>query len=283
MSRLTLRGGLVGLVGLVGLIGLVGGCGELPAQDDAIGQHSQAISVNAQTALNWVNGWISEVKADATKLEENVYTTDSPALLRVVGTQKAKNRSVCGTLVTQLFQQSLGFTESNFFNSFNKAMDSCTYGKVSGVNIGTKSPNAAQYRYKIENCAGTGVIQFTKRTTIGAIEAGDVLAVTYPESTTNSGHVMIVRNVPVVDSGLPAGPSGSTAYAVEVVDSTETPHGTSTTYADWRGGDTGEGLGHGTFVLYANSSGTIVASRWSPTDPTLFDTTDHPLAVGGLN
>ena len=126
-------------------------------------------------ALTWVNGWISEVKADATKLEENVYTTDSPALLRVVGTQKAKNRSVCGTLVTQLFQQSLGFTESNFFNSFNKAMDSCTYGKVSGVNKGTNSPNAAQYRYKIENCAGTGVIQFTKRTTIGAIEAGDVL------------------------------------------------------------------------------------------------------------
>lgn len=283
MSRTTRSSGLVGLVGLVSL---AVGCGEpggVEAKDEAIGQHSQAISVNAQTALTWVNGWISEVKADATKLEENVYTTDSPALQRAVGTQKAKNRSVCGTLLTQLLQKSVGYTESNFFNSFNKAMDSCTYGKVSGVNKGTSSPNAAQYRYKIENCADSGVIQFTKRTTIGEVEAGDVLAVAYPESTTISGHVMIVRSAPVADSSLLAGPSGSTAYAVEVVDSTETPHGTSTTYPDWRGGDVGEGLGHGTFVLYANSSGTIVASRWSPTDPTLFDTTAHPLAVGGLN
>jgi hypothetical protein len=69
----------------------------------------------------------------------------------------------------------------------------------------------------------------------------------------------------------------------EIIDSTQTPHGTSATYPDWRGGGTGEGLGHGTFILYADSTtSALVASRWSATDPTLFDTTAHPLAVGGL-
>ncbi|HEX8107599.1 MAG TPA: hypothetical protein VF516_07705, partial [Kofleriaceae bacterium] len=92
------------------------------------------------------------------------------------------------------------------------------------------------------------------------------------------GHVMIMRSVPVPDGSLPSGPQGSTGYTVEVIDSTSTPHGAT----DWRALSAGQGLGHGTFVLYADATGTIVASRWSPSDSTDYDTTIHPLAIGGL-
>ena len=81
---------------------------------------------------------------------------------------KAKNRNVCGTLVTQLFQNSVGFNSDDFYHSFNKAMDgTCDVGTVDGEQKGTTSPNASQYRYKIANCGGTGPIQFTRRDTIG--------------------------------------------------------------------------------------------------------------------
>ena len=35
-------------------------------------------------------------------------------------------------------------------------------------------------------------------------------------------------------------------------------------------------------MVYANTAGTIVASRWSPSASSYDDTTIHPLAIGGL-
>lgn len=280
-----------GLVGLVGLVSLSIGCvdGEVGADDGQFAAATQAVvSPNAQNALDWANGWIKDVKDDATRLDQNVYTTSTPGLERAVGTTKAKNRSVCGTLITQLLQKSIALVPNDFYKSFNKAMNSCEVGTVTvgGVDVqkGTNSPNAAQYQYKIANCPNTGPITFTARTTITGIELGDLVAVKYTESTSssNSGHVMMVRGLPTTDANLPAGPTGSTAYAVSIIDSTETPHGSASGYADWRGGTLNQGLGHGTFVLYADATGAIVASRWSPSDPTVYDTTAHPIAIGGL-
>jgi hypothetical protein len=262
------------------------GCGEGVDQNDNdldLASDTQAISVNSLAALEWANDWILEVKAQPARLVENEYTASATELERMGSGVKAKNRNVCGTLVTNLLRNSVGYTSDNFYRSFNKAMDgSCDAGTVDGAQAGTTSPNASQYRYKIANCAGTGPIKFTRRDTISAVQKGDVLAVTYPERTDITGHVMIVRSAPVADKSLPAGPSGSTAYAVEIIDSTSTPHGSGSKYPDWRGGNTGHGLGTGTFVLYANKSGAIVASRWSATDSTLSKTSTDGLAIGGL-
>jgi hypothetical protein len=272
---------------LFGLFMLSVGCGQpLSGEPEelAVEHTAQALSARAQLALSWANGWISDVTGATPQLAENVYTTSSPALQRASASVLATNRSVCGTFVSMLIQQSTGLTPNDFYKSFNKAMDNtCEVGTNSaGEKKGTNSPNAAQYQYKISKCPSTGPIKFTARATVTAIEAGDVIAVSYPERTDISGHVMLVRSVPVADTGLPAGPAGSTPYAITIIDSTSSPHGSSATYPDWRAGNTGEGLGTGTFVLYADASGAIVASRWSPTDPTSFDTTAHPLAVGGL-
>ena len=267
---------------------MVVGCGEgMP--DDAeldpidVASDQQAVTtVSAQEALSWGLDWIDEVKAAPSRMSENHYTASSTELERMVGTKKASNRNVCGTLVTKLMQKSLGLDPDDFYQSFNKEMDGCSAGTVDGEQKGTNSPNAAQYRYKIANCGGTGPIKFTKRTTIGGVRTGDVLAVTYPDRTDITGHVMIVRAAPIADKSLPAGPSGSTPYAVKILDSTSTPHGSSSKYPDYRGGNTGEGLGTGTFVLYANSDGAIVASRWSPTDSTLAKASTNRIAIGGL-
>lgn len=261
------------------------GCGEAMPEDTGadVLSETQAISINAQEALIWAKAWISEVKAEPSRLVENEYTASGTTLERMGSGVKATNRNVCGTFVTKLFQKSLSFDSSDFYASFNKAMDgSCEAGTVDGDQKGTTSPNAAQYRYKIANCGGTGPVKFTKRTTISAVQSGDVLSVVYPDRTDITGHVMLIRSTPVADKTLPAGPSGSTAYAVGIIDSTSTPHGSSSKYPDWRGGSSGQGLGSGTFVLYANSSGTIVASRWSPTDSSYTKASTATLAIGGL-
>lgn len=259
------------------------GCGEGMTDNlDDVASDTQEITVSSAAALDWVNQWIAEVKDQPSRLSENEYTADSTQLERMRSGISAKNRNVCGTLVTKLIQKSVGYDSSDFYNSFNKAMDGCETGTIGGDQKGTTSPNAAQYRYKIANCSGTGPIKFNKRSTIGGVRSGDVLAVTYPDRTDITGHVMIVRSTPVIDRSLPSGPSGSTPYAVAIIDSTSTRHGSAYEYRDWRGGNTGQGLGHGTFVLYADSAGAIVASRWSPTDGSYERASTNRVAIGGL-
>lgn len=273
--------------GLLGFLFLMTvGCGEgfegAPVGADDVASATQELTGTAQAELTWANAWVSEVKAEPSRLAENEYTSSATELERMRSGVMATNRNVCGTLVTQVIQKSIGYDSSDFYHSFNKAMDSCETGTVNGEQKGTSSPNASQYRWKIANCGGTGPIQFTRRDTIGAVRTGDVLAVTYPDRTDITGHVMIVRKTPVVDRTLPAGPSGSTPYAVEILDSTSTPHGSASRYPDWRGGNRGRGFGYGTFVLYADGDGKIVASRWSATDSTLDRTSTNKLAIGGL-
>lgn len=249
---------------------------------DAIGSTSAALT-SSQSALQWANTWLQNVVATPSELAENVYTASNPKLVAMSAGVKAANRTVCGTLITRLLQTT-GLTASNFYNSFPKSTTSTNC--LVGADGGTNSPDAAQYVHKIADCPSTGVVKFTQRATIGEIVAGDILAVAYPERTDISGHVMMVRSAPQTDSSLPAGPDGSTAYAVGIIDSTSTPHGTSTTYPDNRPGAGGvannQGFGTGTFVVYADSSGAIVATRWSPSDTTRFSTTEHPVAVGGV-
>ena len=246
-----------------------------------LGAHSAAITANGQSALDWANAWISEAKADPSRVAANVYTTSSPALERMGTGVSATNRTVCGTFVTRLLQKSVGFTASDFYNSFNKKMDSCEVGTVAGVQKGTNSPDAAQYHHKIANCGGTGPVKLAKRASISAVEIGDIIAVKYgnPADHNNaSGHVMLVRGAPALDNSVTDGPEGSDRWLVEIIDSTQSPHGAG----DWRALSAGQGLGHGTFVLYTDANGAIVASRWSAGDPVRYDTTVHPIVVGGL-
>ena len=261
----------------IGSLVVAGAC----ADRDALGEREELLSANGQRGLDWANGWIADAIAHPGQVAENVYTTTDPALVRMATGVMATNRTVCGTFITRLFQNSIGYTSSDFFHSFNKAMVDCQVGTVGGEQKGTSSPDAAQYQWKIASCASVGPIKFTPRATIGAVEAGVVLAVKYTDPAQHggaSGHVMIVRSAPVASGSLPSGPPGSTGYTVEVIDSTSTPHGAT----DWRALGGGQGLGFGTFVVYANAAGALVASRWSPSDPNANDATIHPLAIGGL-
>lgn len=275
------------LLGFFIAIITTGACGSaedfaaLEAQG-AIGSTTAALT-SSQKAVQWANNWLHDVVTTPAELSENVYTTTTPSLVAMSPGVKAANRTVCGTLMTRLLQAT-GLTASNFYNSFPKSTTS-TNCQV-GANGGTNSPDAAQYVHKIADCASTGGIKFTRRGTISEIVVGDILAVAYPERADISGHVMMVRSAPQTDSGLPTGPDGSTAYAVEIIDSTSTPHGTSTTYPDNRPGAGGaannQGFGTGTFVVYADASGVIVSTRWSPTDSTRYSTSEHPVAIGGV-
>src|SRR5215510_6400226 len=183
---------------LLGVLAVASACADLDSPP--AGTVEQQISTHTQQALDWANGWISEVIANPGQLAENVYTTSSPVLQRMIANvQPARNRSVCGTFITMLFENSVGWTSSDFFHSFHSLdgdTNSCDVGTVNGVKKGTSSPDAAEYQYKIAHCASTGTITFTPSTTITAVQAGDILAVSYPERTDISCHVLMVRSAP---------------------------------------------------------------------------------------
>jgi hypothetical protein len=75
---------------------------------------------------------------------------------------------------------------------------------------------------------------------------------------------------------------GTRQYAVTVIDSSHSVHG----LADTRGSPTrhGTGVGRGTFRLYADSAGKIVASAWSVlAGSRLSDARVRKLAVGRVD
>src|SRR4051794_721125 len=103
---------------MIGSLVVAGAC----VDPDALGEREELLSANGQLGLDWANGWIDDAKAHPEQVAENVYTTTTPALVRKAAGVMATNRTVCGTFITRLFQNSVGYTSNDFYNSFNKSM-----------------------------------------------------------------------------------------------------------------------------------------------------------------
>jgi hypothetical protein len=197
-------------------------------------------------------GWAEEIALNVSP-DNNIYATD-PSYIHWPGVQGAdtyENRTVCGTFVTRVLQQAYGWDGDDFKAWFKY----------------TSSPFAKDYHKAIAEGNGFLIIQ-----KISDIQSGDIIAIDYPDTPDipddPSGHVMIAAGPPARRSATAPVKAGTTQYTIEVIDSTQWPHGSTDTRClglptcSAATKDTGAGIGF--FRLYADAAGTIVGYTWSP-------------------
>jgi len=170
------------------------------------------------------------------------------------------NRTKCNSFVTHVLRQAYNWSDDDF-----------------DTRLGSKSPYAADYHDAIE--AGT---YFLKIQYITDIQMGDIIAIKYPPRLDDTGHVMIAYTTPVQSRATEPVVAGTTQYEIEVIDSTQWPHGPTDTRL-MQNGTWDEGAGIGILRLYADRTGTIVGHTWSIyTYSDYFDQTARHLTVGRL-
>ncbi len=62
------------------------------------------------------------------------------------------------------------------------------------------------------------------------LNPGDIIAIKYEDGASNTGHVLILAGEPIQLEGFSNTPVGYTEFLVKIIDSSASPHGTSTTY-----------------------------------------------------
>lgn len=177
------------------------------------------------------------------------------------GAMEYENRNVCSTFLTNILKQSYGWTTTDI-----------------KWWTGSNSPGAALWHDIIEDENG-----FVRLTQIADIEAGDVIAIRYPEGSATTGHVATVRGPAVVRiATLPVVP-GTTQYEVPIVDSSSSGHGPTDTRHE-PDGTWHKGAGFGVMRLYTDDSGEIVGHTWSTyTGSIFYDQSGRHLVVGRLD
>lgn len=146
------------------------------------------------------------------------------------------------------------------------------YASVTGTVLkgltGSTQPDSAQFHDAIAAqktfVQGNNTFAFQARSTVSAIQPGDILAAKY-DSTHGSGHTMLVNSITLVGSNLTGIFAGMTVnkYRVQVIDSTSTPHSGDPNYPDSRG-TSGQGIGSGYIYLYENAqTGALVGWTWN--------------------
>ncbi len=172
----------------------------------------------------------------------------------------ARNRSVCSSFFSHLLERVYGVTRERLAEL-----------------TGKRNPHARDYYEAIVAQRG-----FIRIPTVGAIRPGDVIALSYPPGSGATGHVMLVDAPPQPRDATAPLLAGTRQYAVTVIDSSHSVHG----LADTRGSPArhGTGVGRGTFRLYVDPAGKIVASAWSVLRGSrLSDVRVRKLAVGRVD
>jgi hypothetical protein len=133
-------------------------------------------------------------------------------------------------------------------------------------------PQAIDYVATIRRADG-----FEPIAQVDALRPGDLIAIAYPPGVADTGHVMLVDAAPVPTDGPPHA-DGLTAWRIEVIDATATPHGPDDSRA---GPPARTGVGRGAVRLYAEAGGEPGGYTWStgPRSP-LHRITARPLALG---
>ncbi len=178
--------------------------------------------------------WAQRLVADL-RPEDNSYGS-RPTLVEwrgVDGASRSRNRSVCSTFITALFERAYG------------------YGPDERLRwLGLRSPWAVDYYRAI--AAGH---RFRQVATVRSMAPGDLLASRQLNRTsTVTGHLMLAAARP---QALGPCVADRCVYRLEVIDSSRSGHGPN----DTRQG--GGGVGRGTIQLQADRQGRVQAYRWS--------------------
>jgi hypothetical protein len=230
------------------------------AANNASGETLSAAVAANQSPYYWSNLMITNVTP-----ENNIYTTtnslDSVRWTGVNGATSYFCRTDCSGLITQLLKQTYGYSDS-YFQTWT----------------GLKNPYAVTYYNEIK-----AKDHFSQISTVTNIQQGDIIAIKYPTSASNTGHTMLVAAAPTLRSTATAPLiTGTRQYEVSVIDQSSSGHGsTDTRYIS--SGNFNDGIGRGIFRLYVNSKGAITGYTWSTyTTSVYYSQSERQLIVGRL-
>lgn len=232
--------------------------------------------------LSQASTWLSEITP-----QKNDYGSPSEVWYDANGKLNVYAR--CGGFVAELIKQTYSSVTDDVLEDLT----------------GSPSPNATQLYTAIDGEASVttddGAIAFVARDTIDDVVAGDILASDY-ETTTSTGHVMMVATTPVMTgedlaTAIPDVDSVD-RYTVHIIDATSSVHGnsagtTDTRYLTDRNSKglsvNDKGLGAGDILIYADhATGEIVGWTWNTYQSTPYQGTDpdgtdyRPIVAGAL-
>jgi len=125
--------------------------------------------------------------------------------------------------------------------------------------MGSRRPTARRYHDAIEQGRGFSALQ-----TVAELRPGDLIAIKYLTRHDNTGHLMLVAEPPRRREATAPVVAGTTQYAVTVIDSSESGHGsTDTRHKRGANGRDHAGLGRGVVRLYADERDRVVGFAWS--------------------
>jgi hypothetical protein len=172
----------------------------------------------------------------------------------------------CSGFVDHLLMHSYGYTPDDFKRWFD-----------------SHRPSAKRYYQAIEEQTG-----FRHLERITDLRPGDFIAVKYLTRTDETGHIMLVDQVPqrapANESRAKYGGQPGEAWLVQVIDSSESGHGpTDTRHKRGANGRDHDGLGRGVLRVYTDMQGRVIGFSWSATSVSEFRGADsEPVALGRL-
>ena len=223
----------------------------------------KAAKISAVTAnftpCYWADLMIQNV-TDANNIYSNLNSADLVTWAGVNGATTYFCKTDCSGLVTKLLKQTYSYTDT-YIKSWT----------------GTSNPYASTYYNEIKTKD-----HFSQVSSVSTIKRGDIIAIKYPATSTNTGHIMVVASAPVLRTSTAPLVSNTKQYEVSVMDASSSGHGSlDTRYIS--SGVFNDGIGRGIFRLYTNSTGAIVGYSWST-----YSTSDYytqsarPLLIGRL-
>lgn len=177
------------------------------------------------------------------------------------GAEAYQSHVDCSGLLNLLFERAYGITP----NDFEKW-------------LGKRRPLASEYFNAI-----TQHQNFRAITSIGSVRPGDIIAIRYPPGTNeNTGHIMIVNDVPARRKPSKPEVEGTDQWEVGVIDSSESGHGKTDTRRK-PDGSFGDGVGQGILRIYTNTNNEIVGYTWSTFAVSdYYDQNTRQLVIGRL-
>jgi len=202
--------------------------------------------------VTWAERMVAEVRP-----ADNLYGSHPTIVRWAEAGAAARNRSVCSSFQTHVFEKAYGLHEADVVRWF-----------------GMSNPQAKDYYAAIEASRG-----FSQVAHVADLQPGDIISVNYGTDHKPTGHVMMVDRAPAPHKASAPLEAGLDQYEVAVIDSSHSGHGALDTR--FAGGRHTTGVGRGTLRLYASADGTVAGYAWSTKRVSQFyPTADRQIAFG---
>ena len=198
--------------------------------------------------------------------ENTSYTHDPPIVTwaGIDGAEKYECRADCSSFISELIKKAYNIDQDELNKWLHKK----------------KRAYAKDFYDQIlkEN-------EFKKITNIKDALPGDVIAIKFPKLMDNTGHIMLISEVPVEMEASKPIVEGTKQWKVKIID--ESAHGHGTTDSRYRlfrsNKDYTTGLGTGYFRIYTDASGEICGYCWSPESGSTYQEADvRKIVIGRI-